>query len=49
MALLVMLMGTDHPPTSDDSVELGWPRILLGWASLIIPIVCLTPDFIILP
>jgi Zn-dependent protease len=49
MALLVMLMGTDHPPTSDDSVELGWPRTLLGWASLIIPIVCLTPDFIVLP
>jgi membrane-associated protease RseP (regulator of RpoE activity) len=49
MALLVMLMGTDHPPTSDDSVELGWPRVLLGWVSLIIPIVCLTPDFIVLP
>lgn len=49
MALLVMLMGTDHPPTSDDTVELGWPRVLLGWASLIIPIVCLTPDFIVLP
>ncbi|WP_145084436.1 site-2 protease family protein [Anatilimnocola aggregata] len=44
MALLVMLMGTDHPPTSDDTVPLGWPRIILGWASLIIPIVCLTPE-----
>lgn len=49
MALLVMLMGTDHPPTSDDSVELGWPRVVLGWASLVIPIVCLTPDFVVLP
>jgi Zn-dependent protease len=47
MAVLVMLMGTDHPPTSDDSVPLGWPRVVLGWASLIIPIVCLTPDFIV--
>lgn len=47
MALLVMLMGTDHPPTSDDSVPLGWPRILLGWASLTIPLLCLTPEFII--
>lgn len=48
MALLVMLMGTDHPPTADDSVPLGWPRVLLGWASLIIPIVCLTPEPLIL-
>jgi len=48
MAMLVMLMGTDHPPTSDDSVPLGWPRILLGWASLILPIVCLTPEFMVL-
>ena len=46
MALLVMLMGTDHPKTSDDDVPLGWPRVVLGWVSLIIPIVCLTPDFI---
>ncbi len=48
MALLVMLMGTDHPPTSDDSVPLGWPRVLLGWASLVIPIVCLTPEFLVM-
>jgi membrane-associated protease RseP (regulator of RpoE activity) len=48
MAMLVMLMGTDHPPTSDDSVPLGWPRVLLGWASLIIPIVCLTPEPLVL-
>jgi Zn-dependent protease len=47
MALLVMLIGTDHPPTSDDTVPLGWPRIVLGWLSLIIPLVCLTPEFII--
>lgn len=49
MALLIMLMGTDHPPTADDSVPLGWPRVLLGWASLILPIVCLTPEAIIMP
>jgi Zn-dependent protease len=48
MALLIMLMGTDHPPTADDSVPLGWPRVLLGWASLILPIVCLTPDAIVM-
>lgn len=49
MALLIMLMGTDHPPTADDSVPLGWPRVLLGWASLILPIVCLTPEAIVMP
>lgn len=49
MALLIMLMGTDHPPTADDSVPLGLWRTILGWASLIIPVVCLRPDAIVLP
>ncbi len=48
MALLILLMGTDHPPTADDSVPLGWPRVLLGWASLILPIICLTPDAVVI-
>lgn len=48
MAVLVMLIGTDHPPTGDDSVPLGWPRMVLGWVSLIIPILCLTPEAIII-
>lgn len=43
MIVLITLMGTDHPPTADDSMPLGWPRQLLGWASLAIPILCFTP------
>jgi glycosyltransferase involved in cell wall biosynthesis len=30
-------MGTDHPPTRDDSVRLGWFRTVLGLACLLIP------------
>lgn len=44
MALLVLLMGVDHPRTRDDSVPLGWFRIVLGAASLLIPIFCFMPN-----
>jgi len=44
MAILVLLMGTDHPPTRDDTVQLGWFRTILGAASLAIPIFCFTPN-----
>lgn len=44
MALLVLLMGTDHPPTSDDTVRLGPGRGLLGAISLAIPIFCFVPN-----
>jgi membrane-associated protease RseP (regulator of RpoE activity) len=44
MALLVMVMGPDHPRTADDSVPLGLGRTLLGWVSLAIPLVCFTPN-----
>jgi membrane-associated protease RseP (regulator of RpoE activity) len=40
MVILVILLGTDHPPTADDSVELGSRRIALGCLSLLIPILC---------
>ena len=43
MIILVLLMGTDHPPTKDDSVPLGWFRSLLGYSSLLIPILCFPP------
>ena len=46
MAVLVMLIGTDHPPTSDDRAPLGWFRILLGYASLVIPILCFPPHIL---
>jgi hypothetical protein len=44
MALLVLLMGTDHPPTRDDTARLGWFRVGLGLLSLLIPILCLHPN-----
>lgn len=43
MVSLVMLMGTDHPPTADDRAKLGIWRRVIGFASLGIPIFCLTP------
>jgi membrane-associated protease RseP (regulator of RpoE activity) len=43
MLLLILIMGTDHPPTRDDSVRLGWFRTGLGWLSLAIPILCFPP------
>jgi membrane-associated protease RseP (regulator of RpoE activity) len=46
MALLVLVIGTDHPPTRDDSVRLGWPRIVLGALSLLIPVFCFAPNLI---
>lgn len=50
MAFLVLLMGPDHPPTRDDTVRLGPIRIVLGWISLLIPVLCFPPAAIhILP
>jgi membrane-associated protease RseP (regulator of RpoE activity) len=46
MALLVMLIGTDHPPTRDDSVQLGWPRVIIGALSLLIPVFCFAPNLV---
>jgi len=43
MLTLVILMGIDHPPTAEDRVPLGWPRRLIGWTSLAIPILCFPP------
>jgi membrane-associated protease RseP (regulator of RpoE activity) len=43
MVVLVTLIGTDHPPTADDATPLGWPRRLLGWLALTIPIFCFQP------
>jgi Zn-dependent protease len=40
MVILVILLGTDHPPTADDSVRLGGRRATLGYLSLLIPILC---------
>lgn len=43
MAILVLMLGTDHPPSSDDSVAMGWHRWLIGLLSLAIPILCFAP------
>jgi membrane-associated protease RseP (regulator of RpoE activity) len=47
MALLVMLIGIDHPPTADDSVPLGWGRTVLGFASLAIPFLTFAPELFV--
>jgi len=44
MVVLLLLMGPTHPPTSDDNVRLGWPRVLLGLTSLLIPVLCFPPN-----
>jgi membrane-associated protease RseP (regulator of RpoE activity) len=46
MAFLVLLIGTDHPPTRDDSVRLGWFRVALGLLSLLIPVFCFAPNLV---
>jgi len=43
MFLLVLLIGPDHPPTVDDNDRLGWFRWMLGWAALLIPVLCFPP------
>jgi len=43
MIVLVTLMGTDHPPTSNDRVPIGRGRFVLGCLSLAIPILCFPP------
>jgi len=44
MLMLVMAIGTDHPPTHDDTVPLGWGRVVLGYLSLGLSVICLTPN-----
>lgn len=44
MVALLLLMGPTHPPTSDDTVKLGWPRVALGLVSLLIPVLCFPPN-----
>jgi membrane-associated protease RseP (regulator of RpoE activity) len=43
MVVLVTLIGTDHPPTANDTLPLGWFRTALGLASLAIPVLCFPP------
>ena len=48
MVILVILLGTDHPPTADDTVQLGTFRTVLGYLSLLIPVLCFPPRGIML-
>ena len=43
MTLLVILIGTNHPPTTNDQVKIGPVRWLLGMASLSVPFLCFPP------
>ncbi len=38
---LVLLLRLRHPPSRDDSVQIGWPRAILGILSLSLPILCI--------
>jgi Zn-dependent protease len=50
VALVLFLIGTDHPRTRDDTARLGLGRIVLGVLSLVIPILCFAPKlFVELP
>jgi len=43
MVILVLLIGTNHPPTTNDQARLGPFRWALGLASLSIPFLCFPP------
>ncbi|MGW8255888.1 MAG: site-2 protease family protein [Thermoguttaceae bacterium] len=43
MLVIVILMGIDHPPTADNGVPLNPTRRAIGWLSLLVPILCLSP------
>jgi membrane-associated protease RseP (regulator of RpoE activity) len=44
MVVIVMLMGTDHPPIRDDGRPLGLVRTAAGLLALLIPIVTFMPE-----
>jgi hypothetical protein len=46
MLVLIVLIGVDHPPSAADDGRLGWPRLLLGWLSLAIPVLCFPWGFL---
>jgi membrane-associated protease RseP (regulator of RpoE activity) len=43
MVVIITLIGVDHPPTADDRVPLGRVRTILGFLSLVLPVLCFTP------
>ena len=47
LLLVIVVLGIDHPPTSDDTVPIGPFRTILGWVSLAIPVLCFPPQGLI--
>lgn len=43
MLTLLTWIGPRHPPTGNDTVDLGWFRIILGWLTLAFVIIGFTP------
>ncbi len=43
IVILLILFGPRHPPTADDTVPLGLPRVMLGWLTLAFIVVGFTP------
>jgi membrane-associated protease RseP (regulator of RpoE activity) len=43
MAMLLLVIGPQHPPTANDDVPLGWFRVLLGWLTLAFVLIGFTP------
>lgn len=41
MLMLIPLIGISHPPSRNDYAELGFARTILGWTSLLIPLLCI--------
>lgn len=44
MLMMILWMGTRHPPTADDRVPLGPVRIVLGWLTLAFVLIGFTPQ-----
>jgi membrane-associated protease RseP (regulator of RpoE activity) len=43
MLVVIILLGIDHPPMAEDNEPLNPMRRAIGWLSLLIPILCLSP------
>lgn len=47
MLILALMMGPRHPPSRDDTRQLGLGRQILGWISLAIPLLCIPANPIV--
>jgi hypothetical protein len=48
-AILMRVLGRPHPPTLHDEAPLGTTRVLVGVLSLVVFLVCFTPEPIKIP